>query len=73
MPLMSTDWADGIFSSKISSSHLVASWMSFTIVVMAICCLLATMVLEIGMDGVKLDIDVLVGISHDSRKIHVRQ
>ena len=46
--------------------------MGFTIVVMAICPVLTTILLEIYIDCVELGIDVLGGISYNSSKLLIR-
>ena len=55
------------------TSHLATAAMGFAIIVTAICPVLATMPLDIGMECVELAVDILVGISNDSSNLHVRQ
>ena len=45
----------------------------FAIIVMTICFMLATMLLEFGVHVVKLGVDILGGISNDSSKVLVIQ
>ena len=47
--------------------------MGLAIIVTAICPVLATMLLEIGMNCVEVGVDVLGGIANDSSKLLVRQ
>ena len=73
MPLGFPNGADGIFECNIPTSYLVAAARGFAITDMAIYLVLATMLGEIGMDGVELVVDVLAGISNNSSKLLVRQ
>ena len=73
MPLMSIDWADSILESDVPISHLATATVDFAIVVMAICPVLATMLLEIDVDRLDLDVNLLGGISNDSSKLLIRQ
>ena len=73
MPLMSTDQAAGIFESVIPTFHLVTAAIGLAIIVMAICAVLATMQLEIGVKGIELGVDIFGGISNDGSKLLVRQ
>ena len=73
MPLVLTDCEIGIFESDILKSHLVATSMGFTMVVTAICPVLAMMLLEIGVNDVELVVDVLVGITNNSSKLLIGQ
>ena len=57
----------------IPTSHLVTAAMGFTIIVIALCLVLARMLLDIGVNGVELRVDVLGGISNNSSKLVVRQ
>ena len=52
MPLMATDLVDGIFESDISTSHEVTAAIRLATIVTAICPVLATMLLEISVNGV---------------------
>ena len=45
----------------------------FTTIVMAICPVLAIMVLEVGVNNVELGVDILGGISNDGSKLLIRQ
>ena len=56
-----------------STSHLVTAAMGFVIIVTLISPVLATMPLEIGMDAIKLGVDILGSISDDSSKLFARQ
>ena len=47
--------------------------MGFTIIVMTICAVLATMLLEIGVDHVELAVNVLGAISNERSKVLVSQ
>ena len=73
VPLVSTDLADDILKSDICTLYLVAAAMGFAIVIIAICTVLATMLLEIGVDHIKLGVDILDGISNNGSKLLIRQ
>ena len=72
LPLVSTDSADHSFDSNIPTSHLVVTSIGFAIVVTAICHMLATILLEIGVDFVQLNVDILYSISNHSNKLLIR-
>ena len=70
---MSTDIAGGIFESDILTSYLVIAAVGLTIIVAAICPMLATILLGIGVDSVELRINVLSRMSNDRIKFFVKQ
>ena len=57
----------------ITTAHLVTAAIGFAIIVTVIFPVLATMVLEIGVNGVELRVDIAGGISNHSTKLFVRQ
>ena len=70
---MSNDLADGIGESDIPTSRLVTTAKGFAIIVVAICPILATKLLEIGVDRVVLHVDIPVGSFKHRSKVFVRQ
>ena len=71
VPRESTNVATGIIESNIPTSHLVTTAMGFVITVTAICPVLATMLIDINLNGVELGVDVLGSISNNSSKLFV--
>ena len=73
MPFKFTYWVEGIFKSEIPTSYLVAAYVGFAIVVRPICPVVAMILLEIGMNGITLYVNILAGISNNSSTLLIRQ
>ena len=73
MALVSTISVDGIIKSDIPTSYVVSAAVGFAVILIAIRLVLATMLLEIGVNGVELGINVLGRISNGSSKLIIRQ